>query len=670
MVDIPINDVTPRNRYQATAGQTVFDYDFPILDQDHIKVQETDPSDLNNPVTLTRGLHYDVTGVGAETGGTIVLKAGQYPSGATINDIYTLTRDLPYERLNDYQFSGDFESSDVNNDFDTAIMMIQQLYRLLQGTARLDDTDALTSLPIKIESTAQRMGRVIGFNAAGTGLEAGPLFTDVDLLGQYITEIDAVGDNIASVVTVAGSIANVNTVAGAIANVNAVGSNIAAVATVATNITAVNTVATNIASVNSAAANMAAIIAAPGAASAAAASATAAQTARDAARLWATQAEDVGVNDGVNPAGFSAYHWSQKAAAAAGGGLLKISSNDTTAGYLLAKLTAAATSGISLTETNDGANESLAAALNITGMTSVSTINTGDTLAIYNAAHRKITAANFMNVINGLTALTAPALNNAIPIYDTSATATLKIAPDKFFKVINLFTADTAPDGTADSVATYDNSAAGVKKVLLNDIFKVINGFTQDTTPDYKADFIASYDVSATGLKKLRLDQLTDIPGTIANLTAGVDHLIPVTAGAKKVTVWFIDGSNTDNTNGTTGDFVAQLKNSAYVTTGYKSTAMFPGVSGTTRTDGLAFMPAFGTGGVAAQTFTFKLEFILIDPATNRWMMTGSGGSTSSSVGGTSQGIITLTTALTEIRLRCVNGTGTWDAGQICYNIQ
>lgn len=38
-----------------------------------------------------------------------------------------------------------------------------------------------------------------------------------------------------------------------------------------------------------------------------------AQTARDFAHAWATEAEDVPVDDGVNPPGFSAYHWAQKA---------------------------------------------------------------------------------------------------------------------------------------------------------------------------------------------------------------------------------------------------------------------------------------------------------------------------------------------------------------------
>lgn len=48
-----------------------------------------------------------------------------------------------------------------------------------------------------------------------------------------------------------------------------------------------------------------------------AAAASLSQTARDYANKWATEAEDVNVDDGVNPVGRSAYHWSQKAAASA-----------------------------------------------------------------------------------------------------------------------------------------------------------------------------------------------------------------------------------------------------------------------------------------------------------------------------------------------------------------
>lgn len=54
---------------------------------------------------------------------------------------------------------------------------------------------------------------------------------------------------------------------------------------------------------------------------------------RDVAWAWAQEAEDAGVNDGVNPAGFSAYHWSQKAAAIVGGITNFIDLGDTPGSY-------------------------------------------------------------------------------------------------------------------------------------------------------------------------------------------------------------------------------------------------------------------------------------------------------------------------------------------------
>jgi len=47
--------------------------------------------------------------------------------------------------------------------------------------------------------------------------------------------------------------------------------------------------------------------------------AAAATTQRNLAANWAIAAEDLAVNDGVNPSGFSAYHWAKKAQSAVGG---------------------------------------------------------------------------------------------------------------------------------------------------------------------------------------------------------------------------------------------------------------------------------------------------------------------------------------------------------------
>jgi hypothetical protein len=69
---------------------------------------------------------------------------------------------------------------------------------------------------------------------------------------------------------------------------------------------------------NATAANASAVAAASSETNAAASEAAAAAS-QGFANLWATEAEDVLVDDGVNTPGYSAYHWSLKAAAAAAG---------------------------------------------------------------------------------------------------------------------------------------------------------------------------------------------------------------------------------------------------------------------------------------------------------------------------------------------------------------
>lgn len=179
MAEILINDVNPRAQYTAAGGETSFSYPFPIFDSSHLVVQKTQASDLDNPVTLVIGVDYTVSGVGLENGGSISLLSGPFPSGAVATDIFTLYRDVPYERLNDYQFSGGFEASEINRDLDIIVMMVQQLNRLLNATVRLKETDALASLSLKVSTSLARAGRALSFNAAGDGLEEGPTTTDI-----------------------------------------------------------------------------------------------------------------------------------------------------------------------------------------------------------------------------------------------------------------------------------------------------------------------------------------------------------------------------------------------------------------------------------------------------------------------------------------------------------
>ena len=60
-------------------------------------------------------------------------------------------------------------------------------------------------------------------------------------------------------------------------------------------------------------------------------SATASEVSKNFSREWSSQSEDVEVDDGVNPAGYSAFHWSRKAQSAAQG-LIYIGPWDATVG--------------------------------------------------------------------------------------------------------------------------------------------------------------------------------------------------------------------------------------------------------------------------------------------------------------------------------------------------
>jgi hypothetical protein len=190
MVDIPINDLDPINKYTAAGGEPGFDYDFIIFDQNHLVVEETDPSDLNNPVTLVLGVDYTVTGVLNPAGGGIVLDTGVYPTGAIATHRYTVYREVPYERVNDYQFSGDFESSDVNTDFDFLVMQTQQLNRDLQASLRLKKSDSLSTLMLSVQDNVYRQGRALIFNATGDELEAGPNASDIANAQTYAAQAE------------------------------------------------------------------------------------------------------------------------------------------------------------------------------------------------------------------------------------------------------------------------------------------------------------------------------------------------------------------------------------------------------------------------------------------------------------------------------------------------
>jgi len=218
---IIISDTEPRVQYTATAGQTSFTVPFEFFANADLKVFNG-TTQLTFAASPSTASEYSVSGAGQTGGGSITLGG----SGATLNDIITIYRDLAIERTTDFPTSGAFQINSLNTELDKIIAMAQQLERDLKFSPK---AAATTSNTFNITFPNLSANKVLSVNSAGTGLE----------FAQDITDIT----------TIAGIANDVSTVSGIAANVTAVANDATDIGTVATNIASVNTVATNIADV-------------------------------------------------------------------------------------------------------------------------------------------------------------------------------------------------------------------------------------------------------------------------------------------------------------------------------------------------------------------------------------------------------------------------------------
>ena len=163
MTDVPVQNVVPLANVTAQAGQTVFGYPFLIFAANQLQVLRT-PAAGGAAVPLVQGVDYTVaSGIGADGGGTIVLDATAFPSGATVNDIFTLQRVVPIERLSDIPFRGSFNARTANTEFDTTYLILQELARDIGRTLTLPAADPLVS----VELPLVRANLFLAFDGSG-----------------------------------------------------------------------------------------------------------------------------------------------------------------------------------------------------------------------------------------------------------------------------------------------------------------------------------------------------------------------------------------------------------------------------------------------------------------------------------------------------------------------
>jgi len=186
-----VTNTTARNQYTATAGQTVFAYTFEVYNKNDLVV-------LQNDTTLAEGTNYTVSGVGSDSGGNITLT-----SGATAGDIITVYRDMALERLTDYQNSGDFLASEVNEDFDRLWLATQQ-NAIPEGRAIRKPVSDLDSINMELPVAADRGNKLLSFDGSGnvqTLLSTTNAATDATNVTYTATGTGAVGRTVQSRLT-------------------------------------------------------------------------------------------------------------------------------------------------------------------------------------------------------------------------------------------------------------------------------------------------------------------------------------------------------------------------------------------------------------------------------------------------------------------------------------
>jgi len=123
-MSIAINSNFERDQYQAAAGQTVFNFSFPIFSETYLKVYRRlyaeAPNDADDLLTL--GTDYTVVGVDEEAGGFITLIVP-----CVANEIITLVGEEPIERESVFQDLNPFTVA-LNQQLNEQTVMQQQTY--------------------------------------------------------------------------------------------------------------------------------------------------------------------------------------------------------------------------------------------------------------------------------------------------------------------------------------------------------------------------------------------------------------------------------------------------------------------------------------------------------------------------------------------------------------
>ena len=123
---IKINAVTPRVQYTGNGVTTVFPYEFAIFDESDMVVYLGDEVQESG---------YSVSGAGQTEGGNVT-----FDTAPDDGVVITLYRNIPIERITDFQEGGTFRPKNLNDEFDRQTAFLQQVNEALSRSVKVDVT--------------------------------------------------------------------------------------------------------------------------------------------------------------------------------------------------------------------------------------------------------------------------------------------------------------------------------------------------------------------------------------------------------------------------------------------------------------------------------------------------------------------------------------------------
>lgn len=184
-------------------------------------------------------------------------------------------------------------------------------------------------------------------------------------------------------------------------------------------------------------------------------------------------------------------------------------------------------SGIALTD--DGAGGNITAAVDIAGLSEKTSHGGSDRLIFFDGtANRRLTTEN---LFGGGTALgVAPAVDDRLPLFDTSATVGAKatyVTTEQLLRGVANLTQDTAPAPADDSLLVYDASTTSARRVLMRDV-RPLQSITFALSPELSFVTLSNTVAAKASLHLPYAFVVTEVQSSLGRNASGVTLVIDV----------------------------------------------------------------------------------------------------------------------------------------------